>query len=143
MPLTDLECRKAKAAAKLRKLSDMGGLQLWVYPTGSRLWRYAYRFGGKQKLLAIGKYPDVTLIQAREARDNARKMLVEGKDPSHTKRLARLEKEHPGDSFEVVTVRIEVVRVKSDRRLIYGAQPETGMYARVREEQRQEIFLGH
>src|SRR5271157_4498859 len=103
MPLSDLQCRKAKAAPKLRKLSDMGGLQLWVYPTGSRLWRYAYRFGGKQKLLAIGKYPDVTLIQAREARDQARKMLVEGKDPSHAKRLARLEKEHPGDSFEVVT----------------------------------------
>jgi integrase len=102
MPLTDLECRKAKAAPKLTKLSDMGGLQLWVYPTGSKLWRFAYRFGGKQKSLALGRYPATTLLQARMARDEAKVLLDEGSDPSHVKRLAKLEREFPGDSFDIV-----------------------------------------
>jgi integrase len=102
MPLTDLECRKAKAPQKLTKLSDMGGLQLWVYPTGSKLWRFAYRFGGKQKSLALGRYPATTLLQARMARDEAKVLLGEGSDPSHVKRLAKLEREFPGDSFAIV-----------------------------------------
>src|SRR5665213_4467308 len=102
MPLTDLECRKTKAVLKLNKLSDMGGLQLWVYPTGSKLWRFAYRFGGKQKSLALGRYPATTLLEARMGRDNAKVLLDEGKDPSYVKKLARLESEFPGDSFEIV-----------------------------------------
>ena len=88
MPLTDLQCRKAKADSKLVKLSDMGGLQLWIYPTGSKLWRFAYRFGGKQKSLALGRYPATTLLQARMGRDNAKVQLEEGTDPSHAKRLS-------------------------------------------------------
>lgn len=67
MPLTDLQCRNAKAGPKLRKLSDAGGLQLWVQPTGSRLWRLAYRYGGKQKLLSLGPYPLISLSEARDA----------------------------------------------------------------------------
>ena len=67
MPLTDLACRRAKASEKLYKLSDMGGLQLWVFPHGSKLWRYAYRFDKKQKLLSIGKFPEVSLVAARAA----------------------------------------------------------------------------
>ncbi|TJV21633.1 MAG: DUF4102 domain-containing protein, partial [Mesorhizobium sp.] len=57
MALSDVKCRNARPASKLLKLSDGGGLQLWVQPTGSRLWRLAYRFDGKQKLLALGSYP--------------------------------------------------------------------------------------
>jgi len=102
MPLTALECRKTKSSAKLTKLSDMGGLQLWVYPTGTKLWRFAYRFGDKQKLLAIGRYPATTLLQARMERDKAKVQLDEGRDPSHVKRLERIEREFPGDSFEIV-----------------------------------------
>lgn len=102
MPLTDLECRKAKADSKLVKLSDMGGLQLWVYPTGAKLWRFAYRFAGKQKSLALGRYPATTLLQARMGRDNAKVQLSEGTDPCHARRLARMEREFPGDSFEIV-----------------------------------------
>jgi integrase len=102
MSLTDLQCRKTRPGAKLVKLSDTGGLQFWVYPNGTRAWRFAYRFAGKQKLLALGKYPATTLLQARMGRDNAKLLLDEGSDPSHVKKLARLESEFPGDSFEIV-----------------------------------------
>jgi integrase len=102
MALTDLQCRKTRSGAKLTKLSDMGGLQFWVYPNGTKAWRFAYRFSGKQKLLALGKYPATTLLQARMGRDEAKLLLDEGKDPSQVKKLARLENEFPGDSFEIV-----------------------------------------
>ncbi len=57
MALSDAACRAAKPGNKLQKLSDSGGLQLRVMPNGSRLWRWAYRYGGKQKLLSFGAYP--------------------------------------------------------------------------------------
>ena len=57
MPLTDARCRSAQPGPRLQKLTDGGGLQLWLQPTGARLWRFAYRFDGKQKLLALGVYP--------------------------------------------------------------------------------------
>ena len=56
MALTDVVCRTTKPRARFNKLSDSGGLQLWVQPNGSKLWRFAYRFGGKQKVLALGAY---------------------------------------------------------------------------------------
>ena len=102
MALTDLECRKTQSAEKLIKLSDAGGLQLWVYPNGTKVWRFAYRFGGKQKLLALGRYPATTLLQARMGRDTAKSQIDDGTDPSQAKKLARLEAEFPGDSFEIV-----------------------------------------
>lgn len=102
MSLTDLHCRKTRPGTKLTKLSDTGGLQLWVYPNGTKAWRFAYRFGGKQKLFALGQYPVTTLLQARMGRDKAKLLLEEGSDPSYVKKLARLESEFPGDSFEIV-----------------------------------------
>jgi integrase len=102
MPLTDLACRNAKPAEKLKKLSDMGGLQLWIFPNGSKLWRYAYRFRGRQKLLALGRYPDLALSSARTERDRARALVKDGTDPCHKKKLERIEREFPGDSFEEV-----------------------------------------
>jgi integrase len=102
MPLTDFACRNAKPGPKLRKLSDMGGLQLWVYPTGSRLWLFAYRFAGKQKTLSIGPYPRVTLAQARAERERAKDMLAAGQDPSYVKRMEKIEREYPSDGFEAV-----------------------------------------
>lgn len=56
MALSDVKCRNARCSPKLQKFSEGGGLQLWVQPTGVRLWRLAYRFNGKQKLLALGSY---------------------------------------------------------------------------------------
>lgn len=86
MALTDTACRNAKARSALYKLSDGGGLQLWVQPNGARLWRLAYRFGGKQKLLAIGAYPIISLADARRARDDAKRILILGNDPVQSKR---------------------------------------------------------
>jgi integrase len=102
MPLTDAACRAAKPGPKLKKLSDMGGLQLWVQPTGSRLWRYAYRFGGKQKLLALGKYPEVSLAAARSAREEAKATLAEGRDPCAVKQLTKLMDADRDDLFKSV-----------------------------------------
>jgi integrase len=71
---------------RLQKLSDGGGLQLWVQPKGGNLWRFAYRFGGKQKLLAFGVYPTVSLARARQLRNDARRLLADGHDPATEKR---------------------------------------------------------
>lgn len=102
MPLTDLACRKTKPAERLKKHSDMNGLQLWVFPNGSKLWRYAYRYDGKQKLLALGRFPDVSLPQARMERDKARVTLKQGRDPCHVQAIAKLEKRFAEDSFAAI-----------------------------------------
>jgi integrase len=102
MPLTDLTCRSTKKQTKLRKLSDMGGLQLWVYPNGAKLWRLAYRYDGKQKLISFGGYPDTSLQDARAKRDEAKGLLGEGHDPSEVRKQERREKEATGATFDVV-----------------------------------------
>ena len=89
MPLTDTEIKKFKPEDKTYRRSDGGGLFLEVSKTGSKLWRMAYRFLGKQKTLYIGSYPAISLKQARSKRDDAKILLAEGKDPSA---VARLEK---------------------------------------------------
>jgi len=81
MPLTALECRKTKSSPNSPSFRTWGACKLWVYPTGTKLWRFAYRFGDKQKLLAIGRYPATTLLQARMERDKAKVQLDEGRDP--------------------------------------------------------------
>jgi integrase len=86
MPLSDLAIRTAKPAPRIIKMSDGGGLQLWIMPTGSKLWRIAYRHSGKQKLLAIGGYPALSLAAARERRDRARELMALGIDPMDQKR---------------------------------------------------------
>lgn len=86
MTLTDTICRNAKAGEKPKKLSDAGGLHLFISPAGGRLWRMAYRFDGKQKQLSFGAYPAVSLKDARSKRDEAKALLAAGIDPgSHRK----------------------------------------------------------
>jgi CHAT domain-containing protein len=92
MPLSDTAIRQVKATDITQKLSDGGGLQLWIEPKGSKLWRLAYRYDGKQKKLAIGVYPVVTLAEARERREQAKRLLASGVDPGQQKKLDRLEK---------------------------------------------------
>jgi Arm DNA-binding domain len=75
MSLTDTEIRKSKPGTKAYRLADTKGLFLFVTPTGGELWRYKYRHGGLQKLMAIGKYPDVPLALARERHAEARRQL--------------------------------------------------------------------
>jgi integrase len=90
MPLTDTTIRNAKPSAAVVKLSDGAGLQLWIMPTGAKLWRLAYRFGGKQKKLSIGPYPEIDLRSARQRRETARAQLRDGLDPSEQKRLQKI-----------------------------------------------------
>lgn len=85
MSLTDTQCKSAKSRSKAYKLGDAHGLYLHVMPNGSRYWRWRYRFQNKQKLLALGAYPAVSLLNAREERDKARKLLASGIDPSFAK----------------------------------------------------------
>ena len=82
MPLSAVAIRNAKPGTKPRRLYDSGGLYLEVAPAGGRWWRFAYRYGGKRKLLSLGVFPDVSLVDARERRDEARKLLASGVDPS-------------------------------------------------------------
>lgn len=89
MPLSDVAVRAAKPQPKPVKLSDGGGLQLLVTPTGGKLWRLAYRFDGKQKQLALGAYPAVGLADARKARDAAKATLAAGFDPSEKAKVDR------------------------------------------------------
>lgn len=81
MPLKELEVRFVKSRQRPFKLSDGEGLHLLVQPNGSKLWRLKYRFGGKEKLLSFGKYPEVSLAIAREKRREAKMVLAEGRDP--------------------------------------------------------------
>lgn len=81
MALTDTEIRRSKPAEKPYKLSDSGGLHLLIWPAGGKLWRWKYRFDGAEKLMALGKYPDVSLSEARIRRDAGRKQLADGIDP--------------------------------------------------------------
>jgi hypothetical protein len=83
--LTDMAIKKAKPEAKHYKMTDGDGLYLFVKPTGSKYWRLAYRYAGKQKTLALGVYPTVSLADARSRRDDARKLLANNVDPSLAK----------------------------------------------------------
>ena len=91
MPLTDATCKNARCPdGKARvRYADSGGLYLEALPAGGKHWRWKYRFAGKEKRLAIGTYPTVTLAQARQARDEARRKLLEGLDPVQAKFDAR------------------------------------------------------
>jgi len=90
LPLTDLQVKNAKPRDKDFKLSDGFGLHLLVTMTGGKLWRFQYRYAGKQKLLALGAYPSITLADARQAREDARKLLANGVDPGESRKAARI-----------------------------------------------------
>ena len=81
MALTDAKIRAAKPTDKAYKLTDGAGMFLLVHPNGSRYWRLRYRILGKEKTLALGVYPEVSLSEARTKRDEARKLISEGVDP--------------------------------------------------------------
>jgi integrase len=85
MPLTKIECDKAQSRDKPYKLADGAGMYLEVMPNGSKYWRYKYRWQGKERRLALGVFPLITLAEARDKRDQARKQLANGVDPSSAK----------------------------------------------------------
>lgn len=92
MPLTDLAARKAKPGPRDYKMADGKGLTLLVRTNGAKLWRFRYRFAGKEKMLSLGVYPEVSIAEARDRLENARKTLRDGNDPSLEKRRAEIER---------------------------------------------------
>jgi integrase len=103
MPLSDITIKKAKPSTKAIKLSDEKGLFLLVSPTGGKWWRLKYRYDGKEKLLSMGTYPEVSLKDARQRRDDARKLLANGIDPGENRKIQKAAKsEKSANSFEIV-----------------------------------------
>ena len=84
MKLTDTFIRRENGNGKVQKHSDGGGLFLYVTPEGKKSWRMAYRFAGKQKLLVIGPYPSIGLKEARDRREEAKKLLIDTEYGRHT-----------------------------------------------------------
>jgi len=103
MPLSDMAIKKANPNDKKQKMFDGGGLYLEVAPSGGKLWRLKYRFGGKEKLLSLGPYPTISLKDAREKREAAKRLLLDHQDPGEVKKAQKLAAVYGGeDSFEYV-----------------------------------------
>ena len=103
MALTALEVSKSKAADKPQRLADGGNMYLLIQPNGAKYWRMDYRLAGKRKTLAIGVYPDMSLSDAREQREQARKLIANGVDPVAVKKAQKASTiENVGNSFEVI-----------------------------------------
>lgn len=92
MPLTDAAIRGARPREKSYKLADGGGLTLLINPNGSKWWRLRYRFGGREKMLSVGVYPDVPLKSARDKRESIRKLIASGVDPSAKREAEKVAK---------------------------------------------------
>lgn len=104
MALTDVAIRNAKPGAKAVKLADGGGMFLLVTPAGGKLWRLKYRIGGREKLLAMGAYPEISLSEARKRREEARARIAQGQDPSREKQRDRvLARIQAADTFAAIT----------------------------------------
>lgn len=103
MALTDTAIRNTKPGEKPAKMADGGGLYLLLNPNGSRWWRLDYRFAGKRKTLSMGVYPEISLKDARERRDEARKLIAQGIDPGEQRKAQKTARnERAGNSFEVI-----------------------------------------
>jgi len=101
--LTDIAVKNTKPQEKLYRIFDGNGLYLEVNPNGGKYWRLKYRFAGKEKRLALGVYPEISLSDARERRDQARKLVANNIDPSQTKKDAKLQQEvNSENNFETV-----------------------------------------
>jgi integrase len=113
--LTDTRIRNAKPRTRPYKMSDAFGLYLLVQPHGSKLWRQAYRYDSKQKTLALGAYPFVTLAQARSGRDDARKLIAQGIDPSAQRKTEKRVKAVTETTFQAVAEEL-VAKLEREQR---------------------------
>ncbi|MFC1659708.1 tyrosine-type recombinase/integrase [Pseudomonadota bacterium] len=103
MPLTDISIKAAKPKDKQYKMTDGEGMYLLVHPNGGKYWRLKYRINGKEKCLALGAYPLVSLLEAREKRFNAKKKIADGIDPSQEKKLEKLQRNiNSENNFEAI-----------------------------------------
>ena len=135
MKLTDVQIKRIKPNARPYKVSDGGGLFLWVTPSGGKIWRWTYRYEGRAKLMVIGKYPDVPLVLARERHSEARKLLATGVDPMAERKaekaavensfqsIARLWLEHWQDGKSPRHVAYVKRRMDADILPCLGARP--------------------
>jgi integrase len=113
--LTDTQVRQAKPREREYKLADYASLYLLIRPNGSKLWRLDYRFGGKQKTLALDAYPIVTLAEARERRDAARKLLANGTDPGVQRKLEKIAAAAGGNTFREVAEELLAKQAREGR----------------------------
>lgn len=112
--LTDTKLRSLKPQEKIFRIADANGLCIEVRPTGSKIWRYRYRFGGKASMLTFGEYPMVALAEARAKREKARALLKAGSDPGQVARIQRAAQlEVAGNTFEVVAKELLEKRAKT------------------------------
>ncbi len=102
MPLTDMRVLKAKPQDKSITLFDGAGLYLLITPTGGKLWRFKYRFDKKEKKLAFGTYPEITLADARQRRDEARRQIAHGIDPGAVRKAQKQAKTEEKETFEII-----------------------------------------
>ena len=102
VPLTDTKIRTIKPTENPQKLFDGGGLFLLVTPTGGKLWRLKYRFGGIEKLLSLGTYPQTSLAEARQKRDQASALMANGVNPGDTKKAQKAASSQETETFEVI-----------------------------------------
>lgn len=93
MKLTNIACKNAEPKEKPYKLTDGGGMYLYIRPNGSKYWHFKYHYAGKEKRLALGVYPEVSLLMAREKRLKARRLIDEGIDPGLEKKRAKYQRE--------------------------------------------------
>lgn len=139
MPLTDTAVRAAKPSEKPRKLADEKGMFLLVQPSGGKLWRLKYRHLGKEKKLSLGRYPEVSLKDARSRCDAARKLIAAGIDPSEAKRAEKVAALHSaansfkavGDEYleKMAKEKRAVVTVNKSRWLLSLLEPAIGNLA--------------
>ena len=102
IPLTDMKVQKAKVKDKAVTIFDGGGLFLMVTPSGGKLWRFKYRYDGKQKLLAFGSYPEISLLDARRRRDDARRLLANNVDPGQIRKAQKQAQTESTETFEII-----------------------------------------
>ncbi|MDN0120011.1 tyrosine-type recombinase/integrase [Yersinia frederiksenii] len=101
MPLTDLEIRRSKPKEKPYTLNDGNGLSMLIEPNSAKGWRFRYRFGGKPKMLSLGTYPSVSLTDARQKRDEAKKQVAAGINPSEVRKQEKQSRQDTaGNTFE-------------------------------------------
>ena len=106
MKLNDRQIKNAKPAEKPFKLNDGKGLYLYINTGGGKLWRFDFSYNGKRKTLSIGKYPTISLVEARQAAENARRLLVSGQDPSEAKQQEKRERQAAAlNTFESIARR--------------------------------------
>ncbi len=102
VPLSDMKVQKAKSKEKSFALFDGGGLFLLVTPSGGKLWRFKYRYNSKPKLLAFGTYPEISLLDARKRRDDARRLLANNIDPDAIRKAQKQAKNEETETFEII-----------------------------------------